>query len=172
MPNPMRKSAATFVPGSTPTLAITLKSLRNPPFSLSLSSQPSSTSIQELKNAVAQHVGAKSIEPIKILYKKKPCSDSRTIKEVIGNDDPVGEIEFSVMIVGGMATTAAAQDEGKASVEENKPPVAHTRSGEDVIESEDFWKDLHGFLMQRIRDEGKATELWEVFKEGWRKRRG
>ena len=170
MPNSMRRPT-TNIPGSAPALTITLKSLRNPPLSLSLSSQPSSISIQELKAAVAKHIGTESgaTGNIRILYKKKPCSDSRTVKEVIG-DEVSREVEFSVMIMGGSTTAGAVQDEEKTTLEENKPVVAQGPSGEVVVESEEFWKDLGGFLVQRIRDEKKAREVADVFRESWRKR--
>lgn len=170
MPNPMRRP--TVIPGSSASFIITLKSLRNPPLSLSLSSQPSSTSIHELKTVVAKHVGIEggAIGNIRILYKKKPCSDLRTVKEVLGDDNLAHEVEFSVMIMGGSATTGTAQGEDEGRGEEEKTSVAQGPSGEAVIESEEFWKDLNGFLVQRIRDEEKAEELWQVFREAWRQR--
>lgn len=121
---------------------------------------------------MAKHIGTEggAIENFRILYKKKPCSDSRTVKEVIGDDYSANEVEFSVMIMGGSATTGTAQGDEKAILEEDKIPVAQGSSGEEVIESEEFWRDLNGFLVQRIRDEGKAGELWHIFREGWRQR--
>lgn len=170
MPHPMRQSAACYPPGSSATITIILKSLRNPPISLSLSSQSLTTSIHDLKTAVAKEIGVQGLqkENIRVLYKKKPCSDSKTVKEVVGDEDVGKEVEFSVMVIGGAVTG----QEGSKSGEAEKGSVAQGPSGDEVLGSEEFWGDLKGFLVQRLRDEEKAGEAWEVFKEGWRKRRG
>lgn len=167
MPHPMRHPAISQPPGSSPTITILLKSLRNPPISLSLSSQSLSTSIHELKSAVAKEIGTEGsgTENIRVLYKKKPCSDSKTVKEVLGDEDVVKEVEFSIMVIGG----ATASQDGPTR-DEAKGPVAQGASGDEVLRSEEFWDDLKGFLVQRIRDEGKAVELWETFRNGWREK--
>lgn len=100
-----------------------------------------------------------------MLYKKKPCSDSKTVKEVLGDEDVVKEVEFSIMVIGG---ATASQDGPTRDVA--KGPVAQGASGDEVLRSEAFWDDLKGFLVQRIRDEGKAAELWETFRNGWREK--
>lgn len=40
-------------------------------------------------------------------------------------------------------------------------------NGGDVLQSEDFWHDLEGFLAQRIRDEQEASRLRGIFKSAW-----
>jgi len=40
-------------------------------------------------------------------------------------------------------------------------------SGMEVIESKEFWSDLEGFLMQRVRDEDRSTKLLQVFRQGF-----
>lgn len=164
MPHPMRHPATSQPPGLSPTIIILLKSLRNPPISLSLSSQSLSTSIHELKSAVVKEIGteASGTENIRVLYKKKPCPDSKTVKEVLGDEDVGKEIEFSIMVMGG----ATASQSGPTR-DEAKGPVAQGASGDEVLGSEEFWDDLKGFLVQRIRDEGKAVEVWETFRKGW-----
>ena len=168
MPHPMRRPAATPPPGSTPALTINLKSLRNPPLSLALTSQSLSTTIYELKVEVAKHIAPNggAIENVRILYKKKPCVDSKTVKEVIGDENIGRDVEFSVMVVGG----AAKGDEPENAQTNKVPPVAQGPSGEEVTESEEFWDDLKGFLVQRIKDEGKAGELWARSREAWKKK--
>lgn len=47
-------------------------------------------------------------------------------------------------------------------------PVAQGKSGKDVLETEEFWQDLRGFLVQRSRDEKVAEVLVGRCKEGWR----
>lgn len=164
MPHPMRHPAISQPPGSSPTITILLKSLRNPPISLSLSSQSLSTSIHELKSAVVKEIGTEGsgTENIRVLYKKKPCPDSKTVKEVLGDEDVGKEMEFSIMVIGG----ATASQSGLTR-DEAKGPVAQGASGDEVLGSEEFWDDLKGFLVQRVRDEGKAAEVWETFRKGW-----
>lgn len=47
-------------------------------------------------------------------------------------------------------------------------PVAQGKSGSDVLETEEFWEDLKGFLVQRSRDERVAEVLVGRCREGWR----
>lgn len=176
MPHPMRKSdpsTSTSNPGSTPSLTITLKSLRNPPLSLSLSSQSPTTSIFELKTAVAKQIGRDVVENIRVLYKKKPCSDSKTVKEVVGEELNGGEVEFSIMVIGG-ATMGSSQEQesARAGVESGgaHPPVAQGPTGDAVLATDEFWLDLRAYLIQRLRDEEKADDVWRAFKEDWTRR--
>ncbi|MCJ1343101.1 hypothetical protein MMC31_001292 [Peltigera leucophlebia] len=151
-------------PGSTPSLKIVLKSLRNPPLTLSLSSESPLTSIHELKAAVVKELGGSAkVENIRILYKKKPCSDSKTVKEIVGDEGVGKEVEFTVMVIGGFAAPVSQQGA-------NPGPVSQGPSGEEILRSEEFWGDLKGFLLQRLRDEEKATEALNAFQKGWRKR--
>ncbi|KAI4225306.1 MAG: hypothetical protein L6R36_004006 [Xanthoria steineri] len=157
------------------TISITLRSLKTPPLNLTLPSQALVTSIFDLKQRVAKEIQRESTEGIKILYQRKPCSDAKTVGEVVG-EEGAKEVEFGVMIVGvgaGGASVAGGEDvkmgervgEGKGEV-----PAAQGQSGEEVLGSAEFWDDLKGWLMQRVRDEGKADEVWSLFKRGWDER--
>ena len=181
MPHPMRRPGKSTAPGSTPTFTVSLKSLRNPPLDLSLSSQSLTTSILDLKKAVAESVAISTTEKIRLLYKKKPCSDSKTLKDVVGDEvPPGGEAEFSVMIIGGV--TVGEKDEGAmggtpdvvmgdTAVDEqakSNTPVAQGPSGIVVLDSEEFWSDLRGFLWQRVRDQEVAERALITFKTAWK----
>ncbi|KAL9627576.1 MAG: hypothetical protein Q9204_006469 [Flavoplaca sp. TL-2023a] len=162
------------------TISITLRSLKSPPLNLTLPAQPFSTSIFALKQAIASEIERDSTDGIKILYQRKPCSDAKTVGEVVG-EQAKGEVEFGVMVVGGGAAPAAAVDasvgkrvEGEdvkmgGGVEEGVP-AAQGASGDEVLGSAAFWDDLKGWLMLRVRDEGKAEEGWSLFKRGWDER--
>lgn len=173
MPHPMRKpDPSTSNPGATRALNINLKSLRNPPFSLTLASQSPASSIFELKSAVAKYLGTQGgrVDNIRVLYKKKPCADSKTVKEVVGDEISGGDIEFSVMVIGAVAMEASQGNEGTTTGFEKgtgSPPVAQGPSGEAVLATDGFWQDLKGYLVQRLRDEEKAENLWRKFKEVW-----
>ncbi|KAK3493206.1 cell-cycle control medial ring component [Neurospora crassa] len=46
-------------------------------------------------------------------------------------------------------------------------PVAQGLSGPAVLETEEFWEDLKGYLQQRIRDEKTAEEVVGRFRGAW-----
>ncbi|KAG8419140.1 hypothetical protein J3459_011489 [Metarhizium acridum] len=153
MPNPMSKPK-TLLPGQERSLTVTLKSLRNPPLDLKLTSQPLNTSILDIKTIVAQQTGI-PVDKMKILHNKRPLTDSKVLKDVAGDSDP--RVEFSVMVMGG---ATAVQPESKEDV------VAKA-SGWDALTTDAFWDDLKGFLQQRLKDEAAAAELGTLFKRSW-----
>jgi hypothetical protein len=158
MPKPMSKPRGTNVaPGQERSLVVTVKSLRNPPLDLRLSSQSLTTSIHDVKSSVAKETGIAE-DKIKILHKKKPISDSKVLKDLVSEDDTT--VEFSVMVMGGAGAAATKTDNQKA--------VAQGVSGADVLQAQDFWDDLRGFLLQRIRDEQLAAELTTTFQAAWK----
>lgn len=178
MPHPMRRpTTAPTAPGSAPSFRVSLKSLRNPPLDLPLSSQTPQTSILELKQAVAEHLGLKGTEKIRLLYAKKPCADSKSVKDVVGDGMEEGKegVEFSVMVMGGLP---GAGGEGKKETEgsnvdaqmEDAPVAAEGLSGIGVLRSEEFWEDLQGFLMQRVRNQRVAEGTLGMFKDAWREK--
>lgn len=140
----------------------------------------SSTSIFDLKTAYATQTSIPAAK-IKILYKKKPVTDSKTVAEVVGSDAG-SEVEFGVMVLGGAVATPVQSPPAVAPVEEEKGlasgsvaaaaenagPAAQGPSGKDVV-NEAFWEDLKGFVVQRIRDEKEGERLVGVFKSAWEK---
>lgn len=100
---------------------------------------------------------------MRLLVRKKPVADSKILKELVGDGDK--EVEFSVMVLGGAAALPAAA--GKTDEKEKHKHVAQGLSGRDVLQTEEFWTDLGGFLQQRIRDETAAEELVGVFRGAW-----
>ena len=127
-----------------------------------------------------------AVDKIKLLHGKRPVADSKALKEFVGGGS--NEVEFTVMILGGAATVAAAaaakakakeqeqeqgqqgQGQGQGQGQEGGS-VAQGLSGRGVLETEEFWGDLRGFLQQRVRDEAVAGEACEVFREAWAARR-
>ncbi|KAH8165557.1 hypothetical protein CIB48_g2689 [Xylaria polymorpha] len=159
MPKPISKrKGASVAPGQERSLVVTVKSLRNPPLDLRLSSQTINTSIHDVKASVAKETGIDEGK-IKILHKKKPIPDSKVLKDLVGDGETT--IEFSVMVMGGAAAVAAAKPEAQND-------VAQGLSGADVLQTQDFWSDLSGFLLQRIRDEQLAAELTDTFQQAWK----
>ncbi|KAL8921989.1 MAG: hypothetical protein Q9208_005443 [Pyrenodesmia sp. 3 TL-2023] len=185
--SPAPSSSTPHPPKTTTTLHLT--SLRPPhTLSLSLPSLPLSTPILSLKQKVATELGRTggTTEGIKILYARKPAGDSKTVGEVIGAAaaEQQGEVvEMQVLVVGGGGggggDVSKAGEEGK-DVEMKgtggggggggAAAVAQGASGEEVMGSDAFWDDLRGWLMQRVRDEGVAGEVWGAFKRGWDER--
>lgn len=146
---------------------MTIKSLRNPPLDVKLTLQPLTTSILDIKTAVAKQTSLQA-DKIKVLHKKKPVADSKVLKELLGDEET--SIEFSVMVMGG---AAAAASPGTAAKTEETPAaaaVAQGPSGEAVLQMDEFWTDLRGFLSQRIRDEKITEELFGKFLSSWESR--
>jgi len=114
-PHPLPPNSCTFStppPGSTPavpTITITLKSTRNPALTLTLPGlNPSSTSIQSLKESVQSALGGPSIvgvEKIKILLNKKPIPASKkTVADTLEGGRLNGkgkQVELGIMVMGG-----------------------------------------------------------------------
>lgn len=171
MPKPISKRrGASVAPGQERSLVVTVKSLRNPPLDLRLSSQTLNTSIHDVKAYVAKETGVPE-DKIRILHKKKPVPDSKVLKDLVGDSDTT--VEFSVMVMGGAAAAAAAAAAAVAEAATVIQPdaqadVAQGLSGADVLQTEQFWSDLNGFLSQRIRDDQLATELTNTFQQAWK----
>lgn len=175
----------TLAPGQERSVTVHVKSLRNPPLDIKLTSQPlSTTSVLDIKTAIAAQASLLP-DKIKVLHKKKPVADSKVLKDLIGDDETT--VEFSVMVMGGAAAVAAspapaatsdaaaataaattpeAAEEGSAAVD-TAAPVAQGPSGEAVLETDAFWTDLRGFLLQRLRDEKITEELFGRFLSSW-----
>ncbi|KAI1449462.1 cell-cycle control medial ring component-domain-containing protein [Annulohypoxylon stygium] len=159
MPKTMSKRKPHAVaPGQERSFTVLVKSLRNPPLDVKLTSQMPNTSILDVKTAVSNDSGI-PVEKMKLLHKKKPIPDSKVLKDLAGEDET--SIEFSVMVMGG----AAAIKSPPAQVE-----VAQGLSGGEVLRTKEFWDDLRGFLLQRIRDEKIAVELADIIHDAWNAR--
>lgn len=162
MPKPMSKRVS-LAPGQERSVTVHIRSLRNPPLDIKLTSQPLHTSILDVKTAVADKASL-LVDKIKVLYKKKPVADSKVLKDLLADDET--SIEFSVIVMGG-AYTAAAVPVSAAAVETSEEAAAANPaqgpSGKAVLESDAFWADLKGFLLQRLRDEQVTEELFAKF---------
>ena len=166
MPEPMKRPDKPSAPGSAPAITVSLKSLRNPPLDLSLPAQSLTTSVLDLKQKVVEELGITGTDKVRLLYKKKPCSDSKSIKDVLGDETPV-TAEFSVMVIGGVPEKASEPAE---DVKMEDAPVAQGESGASVLESGAFWDDLRGFLEQRIRDQAVAKKATSIFEAAWKEK--
>ncbi|RQM04767.1 hypothetical protein DH86_00004054 [Scytalidium sp. 3C] len=149
---PKRRKLA---PGQERSISVSLKSLRNPPLDIKLSSQPPSTSILTLKEEVSSQTSI-PVDKIRILHKKKPVPDSKVLKDVVGEEEEA--VEFSVMVIGGAAVVVGSTE---------APPAAQGSSGVDELKKDEFWVDLKSYLVQRLRDEKEGERAFEVFKSAW-----
>ncbi len=163
MPQPMKKKQK-LAPGQERSINVSLKSLRNPPLDISLQIQPLSTSIHDLKQTVSEKAEI-STDKIKLLHKKKPCSDSKTLKELVAEED--SEVEFSIMVMGGASTASPERAGTPAVVPPVDTPAAQGPSGEKLMETDEFWDDLKGFLTQRLKDQGEGEKVFGIFKSAW-----
>lgn len=168
-------SSSSSAPGSSPGLTVTLKSLRNPPLDLSLPGQPLTTSVLELKQKVATELGTEGTDKIRILYRKKPCADSKSVKDVVGDEGGKGPVDFSVMVMGWVAKEKEADTEkevatGGDTTMVDAAPVAQGESGASVMQAKEFWADLRHFLEQRVRDSQVAERAVELFEQVWKEK--
>lgn len=156
--------------------------------SLSLSNQAADTTVLDLKTQYAQKAGL-DISKIKLLYNKRPCSDLKTLKELLPQPTPK-DVELSVMIMGGAAgasTPSASTPAASSPAIELPDPVAvpaapaappsdplpeqsgdmpHAgESASEMLKSDDFWKDLQNFIVQRLRDESEGERLVAIFRK-------
>lgn len=108
-------------------------------------------------------------------------SDTKTVKEVVGEAATAGaEVEMNVMYMG--APTQTPVVEGQKGMEKEteagagavadpaveEAPIAQGSSGEAVLETKEFWDDLQGFVLQRLRDEEVTANIMRGFRESWR----
>lgn len=145
-----------LAPGQERSITVTLRSLRNPPLDIKLTSQPLNTAILDIKNTVSGQTRI-PLDKIKILHNKRPVQDSKVLKEIIGETDML--VDFSIMVIGGAA----------AILPEKAPEVSTNNPAQSVLgpESEVFWTDLTGFLTQRLKDQAQGEELSKLFKSTW-----
>lgn len=158
MPRPLSKRQK-LAPGQERSLTVVLKSLRNPPLDVKLSSLPPNTSILYLKEQVSEKESI-PVDKLRVLHKKKPVPDSKVLKDLVGEDE--SEVEFSVMVMGGASSVVK-----KGDTEAVDAPVAQGASGAEVLQGDEFWDDLKGFLVQRLRDEEQGEKMYGIFRNAW-----
>lgn len=148
------------------------------------------STIHDVKSQYASKTG-QSIEKIKLLLNKKPAADLKTLKD-LGVE---GDVEFSVMIMGGAATpsgtTPATEkaepvmplgtnggdpmdvDKQESAPESEKAHVeaaqgsSQADTADGILKTDEFWIDLKGFLTQRLRDEKEGERLVGVFRRAF-----
>lgn len=169
MPRKMNKRQK-LAPGEEASVTVSLKSVRDPTFHVTLPLQPVSTSVLDLKQALAQKQGLPE-DKLRLLYKKKPCSDMKMIKDLARTGER--EVEFSVMVMGGSGAAAAAPKEAK----EDTGPDANgdaqaadpAQGANTVVETEEFWQGLKVFLKERLQDDKEVDKVSRVFRQALEK---
>ncbi|KAF2999404.1 hypothetical protein E8E13_006948 [Curvularia kusanoi] len=175
---PAPKAAA----NASSTINISLKPMKPTTPTLPLPAiDPAKTSVYDLKSQYATSTSIPAAK-IKILYKKKPVTDSKLVSEIIGADAG-SDVEFGVMVMGG--ATAGASTPSAESPAESPAAVAPSEtekglagattsgaaaigpSGKEVVATEEFWGDLKNFVFQRIKDEQEGERLVGVFRKAW-----
>jgi hypothetical protein len=139
-------------------ITVSLKSLRNPPLDVTLPNQDINTSILDLKESLSEKESI-PVKAIRLLFNKKPVPDSKALKDLAG-DNWNGKVEFGVMVIGG-AAAVVKKAEVKDEVLKMEGVIGN---GEGVLKTDEFWQDLKGFLVQRLKDEAEGERVWGVFK--------
>lgn len=101
----------------------------------------------------------------------------KTVAEVLEGEKPGKEVEFGVMVIGGASISVpSSKPAGGSAVpmediekerSTNSATPAQGPSGVEILQSEEFWDDLQGFLEQRLKSEAEAHRLKEVFRSVW-----
>lgn len=133
-------------------------------------------SILDLKQVVAEKIGEKGTERIRLLFKKKPCADSKALKDLLGDEaGSLKEVELSVMVIGGAAAggtlSLVDQDTTMAGTGSSDQPAANGQTGADVFSTEEFWSDLNAFLSKRVGNQEIAQRAMDIFRESWESKR-
>ncbi|EXJ93817.1 hypothetical protein A1O1_02210 [Capronia coronata CBS 617.96] len=180
-PLPPKTTASARAPGSesaSSTIAVTLKSARNPNMTLMVPSvDPSTTTIHALKEQVQSYLGGPTvvhIDKIKVLLDKKPVPPSkRTVAEALQQRGQEGEVEFGVMVMGGApdpppqtqeaapdAQTASApsSEEAVVEVEQKKPEPTPMEDVEPASTSPAAPVQPGGVSGQDVL---KSSEFWD-----------
>jgi hypothetical protein len=98
------------------------------------------------------------VKALRILHSKKPVPDSKVLKDILGAEHN-GAVELGVMVIGGAAAIQKNEEEvDKMDVEVG---MGH---GEEILKTEEFWADLRGFLVQRLKDEAEGDKLIKAFR--------
>lgn len=158
-------------------LTVILSSLRQTPTSpapVKISAQ-GRTSIYDLKTQVASKTGY-APDKLKILWERKPVTDSKTVSEATGVQ--TGNVEMGVMYIGAPTNTPISDQkptqlssgepvQKKPKPEDGETGVAQGLSGKAVLDTPQFWKDLSGFMVQRVRDKAVAEETVKLWQDQW-----
>ncbi|EHL00620.1 hypothetical protein M7I_3508 [Glarea lozoyensis 74030] len=95
---------------------------------------------------------------IQLAALKKPVPDSKVLKDILGAEHK-GSVELGVMVIGGAAAVEKKDDPAdKMDVEIG---IGH---GDEILKTEEFWADLRGFLVQRLKDEAQGDRLVKAFR--------
>ena len=164
------ESASAKGPGSEPSVTVTVKNVKGGE-PVSLPRQPLSVSAFDLKTAYAKEAGV-PVDKVRLLFNKKPVADSKTLKDVLGPaaGKPSAEVAFSAMVMGGaVAAPAKAASLPAEAPEPDTMAQQAAPSGQELLETEDFWSDLKSFLTQRIKDDAEGERLVDMFRSTWEK---
>ncbi|THX10694.1 hypothetical protein D6D13_05202 [Aureobasidium pullulans] len=169
--------------GQSQSVNVTLKPLKGSD-QLDLPSQSPNTTVLDLKSQYAEKFSLDKTK-IKVLLNKRPCTDLKTLKDILPDPLPA-QADFSLMFLAGASTPSTAstpapaspvvkpQDSQKlppdsaplsehAQAEAEALPHAHDTATQ-MLQSDEFWADLKDFLVQRLRDEDQGERLIRLFR--------
>ena len=120
---------------------------------------------------------------IRLLHRRKPVADSKILSDLVqgggaaaaaaageGGREPLNPppaLEMSYMV----ARDEAAGEKGSAGAAAGDAQTKAARVPKrKKVETDEFWHDLRGFLVQRLGDEAEASDMLAVFKSAVAKR--
>lgn len=85
-----------------------------------------------------------------------------------GSENAAVEAETGVNPADTLMQGVQSTSEKPRSESQSQPVQPGEDNGMVVLQTEEFWSDLEGFLTQRIRSQEEAVKLREVFERAWR----
>ncbi|EEH17439.2 hypothetical protein PABG_00002 [Paracoccidioides brasiliensis Pb03] len=163
-PSMPKKIKRAGIPGSSKSIAIHLKSARNPVLHVTLENRTISSTTKPVQG--------------------------QTLTDVLGNDYAALSgghgIEFGVMVLGGaaaLAPVASKEDERIPSKELSEPSPTPVPTLDDqnpaqssqtyahnVLSTEEFWDDLDAFVSTKLKDPEQVSQVKTIFKNAWMSR--
>jgi len=109
------------------------------------------------------------VSKVKILFRKKPVGDLKTVGEVLAQNGRDAtekeEVEFGVMILGGGVESPVVKQEEKDGGESMDVDTEKDLDGvKGIMKTEEFWMDLRQFLIKRLNDEKEGERMMNNLK--------
>lgn len=151
---------------------VVLKPTRSTLPSLKLQVDTETNTVYTLKQQYLAHVSTvlkTDVSKVKILFRKKPVGDLKTVGEVLAQNGRDAtekeEVEFGVMILGGGVESPVVKQEEKDGGESMDVDTEKDLDGvKGIMKTEEFWMDLRQFLIKRLNDEKEGERMMNNLK--------
>jgi hypothetical protein len=165
-----QKSASS---GPADIISVIITSLKKATDTITLSSLKPNTSLSDIKSQAAKQFNVPA-DKLRLLLNKKPVSDSKTLQDLLSTDEE-SELSLSAMFLGGVTpiiqaqSTLSADTVTQSSEDVTMGGTSSATKDTSLLKTEEFWTDLRGFLVQRLKSEEDAENAFAVFRKAWQR---